>query len=64
MAGASRVGVESDPGMAAEGRYEGRLTTAREGMLTVQIERSGRTSEHIESVSEANKRNGLLRDSK
>ena len=31
MAGASRVSVASGSGMAAEGRYEGRLTTAREG---------------------------------
>ena len=35
MAGASRVSVESGSGMAAEGRYEGRLTTAREGIPTV-----------------------------
>ena len=57
MAGASRVDVESGSGMAAEGRYEGRLTTAREEMPTVQIERSGHMSEHITSVSEANERN-------
>ena len=58
MAGASRVGVESGSGMAAEGRYERRLTTAREWTSTVQMERSGHMSEHIESVSEANERNG------
>ena len=33
-----RVGVQSDPGGAAQGRYEGRLTTAREMLSTVRIE--------------------------
>ena len=58
MARASRVGVESGSGMAAEGRYEGRLTTARKGNSTVQIERSGHISERIELVSEVDERNG------
>ena len=59
MSGASRVDVEeSGSGMAAEGRYEGRLTTAREEIPTVQIERSGHMSEHIELVPEAHERNG------
>ena len=58
MAGASRVGLESGSGRAAHGRYEGRLTTARKGNSTVWIERSGRISECIESVSEVDKRKG------
>ena len=58
MTGASRVSVESGSGMAAEGRYEGRLTTARKGNSTVQIERSGHISERIELVSEVDERNG------
>ena len=53
-----RVGLESGSGTAAHGRYEGRLTTARKGNSTVQIERSGHISESIESVSEVDGRNG------
>ena len=41
MAGASRVSVESGSGLAAEGRYKGRLTTARDGIAAAGIEISG-----------------------
>ena len=64
MAGASRVSVESGSGMAAEGRYEGRLTTVREMMSTVWIERSRLMKKRTESIPEAGERNGRLRDSK
>ena len=35
---AFRVSLQSDPGGAAQGSYEGRLTTAREILATVRIE--------------------------
>ena len=35
VAEAFRVSLQSDPGGAAQGSYEGRLTTARETMSTV-----------------------------
>ena len=38
MAEAFRVGVQSDPGGAAQGSYEGRLTTARDMLSAVWIE--------------------------
>ena len=58
VAVAFRVGLQSDPGGAAQRSYEGRLTTARKGNSTVQIERSGHISERIELVSEVDERNG------
>ena len=62
--GVFRVDLESGSGSTVQGRYEGRLTTARKGNSTVWIERSGHISECIESVSEVDKRNGWLRDIK
>ena len=64
MAKASRVGSESGSGSAAQGRYERRLTVARERMSTVRIVRSGHMKERTESISAVDKRNGRLRDSK
>ena len=64
MAVAFRVGLQSDPGGAAQRSYEGRLTTAREMMSTVWIERSGLMKERTESNPEADEINGWLRDSK
>ena len=64
VAEAFRVSLQSDPGGAAHGSYEGRLTTAREMMSTVWIERSGLMKERTESNPEADEINGWLRDSK
>ena len=38
VAEAFRVGVQSDPSGAAQGSYEGSVTTAREMLSTVRIE--------------------------
>ena len=64
MAEAFRVSLQSDPGGAAHGSYEGRLTTAREMMSTVWIERFRFMKERTESIPEAGERNGWPRDSK
>ena len=61
---AFRVGLQSDPGGAAQRSYEGRLTTVREMMSIVWIERSRLMKERTESIPEAGERNGWLRDSK
>ena len=41
VAGVCRVGSKSSSGRTAQGMYEGRLTTARDGIATAGIERSG-----------------------
>ena len=64
VAVAFRVGSQSDPGGAAQRSYEGRLTTVREMISTVWIERSRLMKERTESIPEAGERNGGLRDSK
>ena len=55
---AFRVGLQSDPGGAAQGSHEGRLTTARETMSTAWIEICGCTSKQPESVSEVGEKKG------
>ena len=62
VAKASKVGLESGSGSVVQERYEGRLTTARERMSTVWIERSGYTSEHTEWVSEVGEKKSRLQD--
>ena len=64
VAVAFRVGSQSDPGGAAQRSYEGRLTTVREMMSTVWIERAKHTKEHIESIWAADEKNGWLQASK
>ena len=41
MDGVCRVGSESSSGRTAQGMYEGRLTTARDGIAAAGIEISG-----------------------